>query len=223
MPDQQKIQKAFIQEIEFLERGQVRVKGDKIPVQFNPQSLKIGYKNQKAGIGDQKGGSAIQFVGQGSTTMGVELLFDTSVSATAVGRVESVQNKTRSVIRFIKPARARNTEGDINLVPPGIRFQWGTFQFDGVVDSIDETLEYFSSAGIPLRATVSLSMSRQDVAVPRPDKGTPGITPINSVRSGESLQQAAAIQGKSNWQDIARQNGIENPRLVAAGSRLLGL
>ena len=108
-------------------------------------------------------------------------------------------------------------------MPPAIRFQWGTFQFDGVVDSINESLEYFSSQGIPLRATVSMKMSRQDVAVPKPSKGTPGVSPVNSVRSGQTLQQAAAIQGNPNWQSIARGNNVENPRLIAAGRRLLGL
>ena len=42
----------------------------------------------------------------------------------------------------------------------GCRFEWGSFIFQGVVDSMDETLDYFSEEGVPLRATVSL----EDVA-----------------------------------------------------------
>ena len=72
-----------------------------------------------------------------------------------------VRKLTEKVNYFIKP-RAVEGQND-KWIPPGVRFLWGTFLFEGVVDSITERLEYFSSDGRPLRANVSLGMSSQDI------------------------------------------------------------
>ena len=39
-----------------------------------------------------------------------------------------------------------------------MRFAWGDFRFDGHVEALEETLDYFSPEGRPLRARLSLSL-----------------------------------------------------------------
>ena len=109
-------------------------------------------------------------------------------------------------------------------MPPGVRFSWGSFLFDGLIDSIEESIEFFSPEGKPLRASVSLGLSQQTILVadfgdsarapgaPRP----PGSNPLTAASVGASLQALAASAGRS-WQDIAAANGIDNPRQLAAG------
>jgi hypothetical protein len=223
MPDSQEIEKAFLQPIAWTENGQIESEGDRFYVQFNPQSLKVAYANKTAG-GDQRGGSAIQFVGRGTTKLTVEILFDVTVALGDGDGEETVEtdvrNLTQRVAAFIKPDPERQASSssseDEKIIPPGVRFGWGAFQFEGVVDSIKETLEFFSNRGEPLRATLALEISRQDIQV-RPVEGSPGTTAQHQVRDDETVQQAA---GPGNWQGVAAANGIENPRLPGAGAML---
>src|SRR5207248_10261597 len=120
------------------------------------------------------------------------------------------------------------------FLPPAVRFMWGSFQFDGVMDSLEESLELFSNDGVPLRASMSLSLSQQkilDLTRQRPGSaspppgvstpgggGVPGTQPLAQAKSGDTLQGMAANAGQRlSWQGIATANGIENPRLLAPG------
>ena len=70
MPEPIKLLKAELREISWDDQQQVQ-EGDPektVQVQFNPETLKVNFSNQKAG-GDQRGGSAVQFVGAGSTKL----------------------------------------------------------------------------------------------------------------------------------------------------------
>ena len=210
MPQAQVIEKAYLKKIRWTENGDVEETGEeKFFVQFNPQSLKVAYSNQKAG-GDQQGSSAIQFVGKGTTKLSVELLFDTTVvlpgKEAEADMPKDVRDLTQRVVAFIKPEPEEgSSEGgeEAQLVPPGLRFGWGTFTFEGVVDSINETLDFFSPKGEPLRATVTLEMSRQDIIV-RPVSKSPGTTAQHQVQDGETAQSAAAKAGRGNdWQGMA--------------------
>jgi phage tail-like protein len=48
--------------------------------------------------------------------------------------------------------------------PPGVRFAWGELRFDGHVEALDETLDFFSPEGRPLRARLSLSLRGETLA-----------------------------------------------------------
>ncbi|HYM79390.1 MAG TPA: peptidoglycan-binding protein [Candidatus Dormibacteraeota bacterium] len=194
------------------------------PVQFNPQTLKVNFSNQKAG-GDQPKGSSTQFVGKGVTKLTLELWFDITL-AIAQGRVASgkdVRALTGEVAYFMAPQPV-TVKGKKGLSPPGIRFHWGSFLFEGVMDSMDETLDLFSADGLPLRASVSISVSKQEIQYD-PSKAAslgavtqPGTDPLTAAKANRTLQQMASDAGSNNWQGIALANGIENPRLLAPGA-----
>jgi hypothetical protein len=204
-----------------------------LSVQFNPETLKVSFANQVAtpsGSGDQRGTPARQFVGAGTTKLAVQLWFDVGAQQGQSGAVDDVRKLTKKVAHFITPEKV----GD-KLAPPGVRFVWGSFQFDGIMESLEESLEFFSPEGRPLRATVSFALTQQKITdfVFRPVQSSPpgagsspgasgnaapGTKPLAQAPAGSSLQSLAAAQGKQDqWQDIARANGIENPRLLAPG------
>jgi hypothetical protein len=101
-----------------------------------------------------------------------------------------------------------------------------------MMDSLEETLDFFSPDGEPLRASLSLGLSGQLEIVPLSGGGgaphsaagpTPGTRPLTQAPAGGSLQNLVSGAGLgANWQAIAAANGIENPRLLAAG-RLVDL
>ena len=229
MTEKVNLVKAKITELEWYgeNHSQSRTKegGKSFDVQFNPESLKVNFTNQKAG-GEQPGGSPIQFVGTGATKLALELFFDVTVPVEQGGNkvANDVRTLTADIAYFMKAETA--VEGQENAyVPPGIRFSWGSFLFEGVMDSMDETLEYFSDDGRPLRATVSIALSRQEITFIRPNPvdatgNSPiGTQPLQPSRAGDSLQKMAGRIGKqSDWKQIAAANNIENPRRLTPGT-----
>src|SRR5690349_429495 len=142
-------------------------------VQFNPETLKVSFANQVAtpsGSGDQRGTPARQFVGAGTTKLAVQLWFDIGAQQGESGAVDDVRQLTKKVAYYITPKK----EGD-KFVPPGVRFVWGSFQFDGIMESLEESLEFFSPEGKPLRASVSFALSQQKITefVFRPTQSAP--------------------------------------------------
>ena len=195
--------------------------GEQVEVQFNPESLKVTFANQlvQPQGGDQAAGnSGRQFVGAGTTKLALQLWFD--VTAMEKDPVDDVRRLTQKVVYFMTPQKS-DADPD-KLAPPGVRFQWGSFLFDGMVEGMEESLEFFSPDGKPLRASMSLTFSQQkilktdfsgDGRVPT----APGQAPLKSAKQGDSLQNMAARGGKSDWQSIAAANGVEDPLRMAPG------
>ncbi|HKO99550.1 MAG TPA: hypothetical protein VJU86_21290 [Pyrinomonadaceae bacterium] len=226
MPDTQKLEKAELRELDAEFKNEINT-DKKCQVQFNPESLKVSFANQVAtpsGAGDQKGTPARQFVGAGTTKLAIQLWFDVTAPMPPEQQAEQdVRKLTAKVAYFITPKQ----EGD-KFVPPAVRFLWGSFQFDGIVESLEESLEFFSSDGRPLRANVSLNLTQQKITefVFRPTSGpaasaAAGTRPLTQAPAGSNVQGLADSQGKGDkWQDIAAANNIENPRMLEAGAML---
>ncbi|GHO87627.1 CIS tube protein [Dictyobacter formicarum] len=216
----------------YLEVVQGRNKGLKVAVHFNPQSLQVSY--QTTGVTGAEASVqqlALQEVpaqrtGFGST-LSLDLVFDTTQSG------QDVRNTTLDLARMIQPGVKDNNNANITPSIPIVRFCWGTFLFNGNIQSLNETLEFFSEQGIPLRATVSLSMNEvaldsDTVNNQAPGTGTQastgpaiGTTPLTMSQAGDSLQGLSGRAGVGNdWKAIARANNIDNPRLLATGTIL---
>ena len=215
--------------------------GKSVTVQFNPDSLKLAFANQiqnnntssnagteaaPRGSADQaQGTQGRQFVGAGTTKLTVQLWFDVNAVAEGEDRVDDVRRLTQEVIYFITPKQSRTDA--TKFLPPGVRFSWGSFLFNGLVDSIEESIEFFSPDGKPLRASIALGLSQQTILVAefagsgrvpgRPK--APGVSPMTPAASGSTLQGLAAAAGGDgvDWQNIAAANGIENPRQLVPG------
>jgi len=208
--------------------------GKRVTVQFNPESLKVSFANQiekPEGAGDQKGSPAIQFVGAGTTKLALQLWFDVTQPVSEEATPEDkdttdVRKLTQEVAFFITPI-----EDGKKFKPPATRFLWGSFQFDGIVEAMEESLEFFSPEGKPLRASVSLTLTSQKITkfAFRPVEGqpgsagapAPGTQPLTQAPAGSTVQGLADGQGKGkDWQSIAAANGIENPRMLQPGQLL---
>jgi hypothetical protein len=197
-------------------------------VQFNPESLKVSFANQLAqpsGTSDQRGSPARQFIGTSTTKLTLTLWFDVGSPQPPGGDVDDVRKLTKKVAYFITPKPVAGKPD--KFVPPAVRFIWGSFQFDGLMDSLEETLELFSPAGKPLRASLGLTLSQQKIQFAFNDKSgpagvpvTPGTQPLAQASADSSVQGMADAAGKADWPSIAAGNGIENPRLLAPGALL---
>jgi hypothetical protein len=224
----QRLEKAELRELDADHREEIN-REQWAKLQFNPETLKVAFANQiqTPSGGDRSGTPSRQFVGAGTTKLGLTLFFDASAPLPeGETAVDDVRRLTKKVAYFITPKE----ESDA-FVPPAVRFVWGSFQFDGMMDGMEETLEFFSSEGKPLRASVTISLSQQRIT-PFAFRGgggggggrgprTPGTRPLAEASLGATVQGLATQAGLGDqWQRIASANGIENPRHLQPGQLL---
>ncbi len=208
-----------------------------VDVQFNPVTLKVSLSNTLKANTGQGNSRATQFVDKSSSTLAVELVFDTTFVEAPAGdgrqneaggsgasRIEQgsdVRLQTRKIAdKFLKPVES----GSRMQAPSRVLFQWGSFEFVGMVQSYDETLDFFSPKGRPLRATVALKLSedryqfRSNDSAAQDAAQTPTLSFTGAGGATGADQSAGPVPGNSGagaggWRQNALFNGVESPRL----------
>ena len=116
-----------------------------VTVQINPHELRTSFSHE---LGP-------------TTRLDLRLTFDVDAPAPRGRRApDDVRRLTERVAYFATPRAVRGG----TAVRPAVRLAWGTFQFDGHVEALEETLDAFSPDGRPLRATLALSLARAQIA-----------------------------------------------------------
>jgi hypothetical protein len=180
------------------------------PVLFNPASLKVSLTNrlqdEDSGSAGTSGGQPRQNTRVTTTKLDMELAFDTTQDGSDV----------RELTGQLK-ALATAPEGE-HPRPPGVEFRWGRFKYVGVIDSLAETLDFWSYEGVPLRAAIQLSMQGtrlDEVAEGAPARATLNTVPANGTgTTGAGLSFGAPEAGRV----IAAANGIEDMRMTVGGT-----
>lgn len=201
--------KAYLQEID--NANQPRRGKASIPVQFNPGSLRMQFDNKSEG-GQQAGRQARQYVGSSSTTLTVDLVFDTADEGTTAA--------PKSVLEHIKPIEAfmvPQASGGKKQSPPRLRFQWGKLIVDGVMESLSVDLDHFAHDGTPLRAKAALSIKGQHPEFQFNQAGAGANTAAGVPPAGSSAGAGAAAA-----QPGARNNPLGDA-LAGVGSALAGV
>lgn len=194
-----------------------------IEVQFNPATLRVTLSNSLKA--DNRGGSggsrnAAQFVEKSESSLSVELLFDTTIKWKEVEANSDVRKQTKRIAeQFMQPQEPGSARP---RAPKRCRFQWGSFQFSGMVSSYSETLDFFAPEGIPLRATLALNLKEDryqfdmDETVQAAVRELPKFSPGGSGVSAAQATQAAG-QNPRDWRGVADANSLENPRTTPDG------
>ncbi|HEV7684659.1 MAG TPA: hypothetical protein VGO68_21295 [Pyrinomonadaceae bacterium] len=125
-------------------------------VQFNPTSLRLAITNRVEG-GNTQGKEVRQFLGASSTTLTLDLVFDTADEGSA-DEPKSVRSKTQQLERLLVPKGS----GKQQNAPPRIRFAWGDTIIEGILESLTLDFDHFAPNGVPLRAKVPISIKGQD-------------------------------------------------------------
>ena len=213
MPKPKEIRKAMLQACKWDKDGNLKsLVGEPVIVQFNPETLKLTTTNQIASD-NNKGGAALQFSSRGSTKLSFEMLFDVSAHMQESKAKLDVRKYTAKVAGFMK-AEQQGSGDKAKFIPPGCLFLWGRMLFFGVMESINENLEYFSDQGVPLRANVSVSLTKQDVQLKSANANGAGTQQVRPLPQGGSLQEMFGEE----WQKQALKNNIDDPNRVPAGT-----
>lgn len=209
---------------------------DHFVVPFNPTTLKVSYTNS---VSNESGNDVTQKAGKQTAEFSVDLIFDTTDTspstidwgdATAKGKVQpgvdiDVRIFTARVVAMMKPNPKSSNLGDTSGAPL-VRFVWGSFLFDGVLKSLTETLELFSAQGIPLRATLNLNLTQDNLQLPLATTGT-GIgvsigaalfTPMAGANAAGAMVSLGLdpLAGKL----MAAANGLDDLRTLPASAAL---
>lgn len=203
--------------------------GGVFEVQYNPTEYSLSTGNQFAEIAIPGLDSPVlQFVRGNSETMTLELFFDTTDSGTGP-EATSVTEKTDAFYRFIKidpethaPSVYRLTWGK-NFPNTSATYESGAIHvFDCVVESVERKFTLFNRDGVPLRATITLSLRQYktlEEQLTEMNRRSADHTRVHVVRQGETLPQIAyaAYEDPAQWRVIADHNNILNPRQLSPG------
>jgi hypothetical protein len=201
--------------------------GTPLNVHFNPASLVYSVENS---VAQQSGGpKKVQYVAQFSGKLTMDLQFDTTDTGSDVRTVtnqvalfmQASGNASAAAQNSAPPSANGNSSGPPPKAPPVLMFQWGTYQFQGIMDSFKETIDFFSADGVALRALVSIGLSRQDQVF---DEGAnlSGPTNAGSLVPSSSSDSAQSMATRGGDPSAARQlgadNGLESLRFTGGAS-----
>jgi hypothetical protein len=122
-----------------------------VPVHFNPASLQHTVSNTLKEEG--QGAKKKQYVSQTTAKLTMDVVFDTTDTG------EDVRITTNKMAQLLQPV----PEGQSKKVPPVVKFSWGAYSFTGMVEQYKETIDFFAAGGLPLRSSINLTLSSQDV------------------------------------------------------------
>jgi hypothetical protein len=202
-------------------------------VQYNPTEFSLDKSVQLAEIAIPGLDSPLlQFVRGQVEKLTVDLFFDTTDHGTGAGAT-SVTTLTDPIYSLVKIEPAGHA-------PPIVTFGWNTAfpgadlpptagsqrrnSFRGVVDSCRQKFTFFSPEGVPLRATLTLSLREYktlDEQLAKLNLSSPDRTHAHLTREGETLSAVAAryYTRPGDWRVIAAADGndIDDPRRLDAG------
>lgn len=184
---------------------------DWIDVHFNPTSLQLQLSNSLKDTDKQE---RKQHTALTTTKLTMELQFDTTDSGA------NVLNTTGRIQLLVAPRVPDQNRKSKKTPPPPpvVFFEWVGFTFQGIIESYNETIDYFSGSGIPLRSSVKLTLSQQNLAFEPSGNSDP--PPNDDVSApARSPSEAAEKAGDSSAnRGIAAANGEESLRFSAGAS-----
>jgi LysM repeat protein len=205
--------------------------GNKFTVMYNPNTFSQNYRSVWIDETPQGGSAETQAYRRlKSDSVTFDFLFDgTGVSGVGgtsidlnpkVGEVGYVQEQINSFLAITQGLNGSTHE------PNFLQLSWGTFIFNGVMQSATVTYKLFHSSGAPLRANINAtfkqSVSRTEQAA-EARLTSPDLTHFKIVNEGETLPLISQkIYGDSKYYlEIARVNNINNFRKLKVGQQLV--
>jgi nucleoid-associated protein YgaU len=214
-----------------------------IPVQFNPTEFTLDKQAKLAEIAIPGLDSPLQQFVRGETEkLTMDLFFDSTEGGMG-SSAASVTTQTDRVYQLLKIEPTRHA-------PPTLVFLWNDAfpgagigapaapgggnpdlssqrrtSFRCLLESVKQKFTLFSPAGVPLRATLTVSLREYktlDDQVAQLRLSSPDRTHVHALRARETLAAVAHryYDKAAEWREIAERNGIEDPRRLSAGQFL---
>ena len=203
-------------------------------VQFNPTEFSLDKGAQIAEIAIPGLDSPLlQFVRGQNEKMSLDLFFDTTEKGMGPGAT-SVTTLTDHIYELVKIEPAGHA-------PPICTFVWNSkfpgadisahagnqrrTNFQCVIESIKQKFTLFNPEGIPLRATLTLTLREYktlDQQLHQLNLSSPDRTHSHVVQQGDTLPSIAGryYRKPGEWRHLAEANELEDPRRLIVGAFL---
>jgi len=195
---------------------------EEIECLFNPNSYTFDKSNtwtQKPVKGENVPG--LEFGGGSSGTLSMQLFLDTSMTG------GDVRNTTKKIRKLMDVDPSTKDMTTVKGRPPIVEFHWGKiWTFKAVITRLTEKCTLFRDDGIPVRATLDLTLlqAKDDGNYPAQNPTTMGTTGYKQwvVRDGDTIDLIAFQEyGDSKlWRYIADTNKLDNPGRLRPGQKL---
>lgn len=203
-------------------------KGSKVvvPVQFNPSEYSI---SRKASFTDTTGKLQeshphnLQSKGSQLATLSVKLILDTATELPGYVVKSGLQkyiNDDKELSGICEELSMLMKMYPKTHTQSWIIFSWGNMEFEGQIISMNISYKMFNRNGYPVRAELNLEILGEDRNIlhtlgAKP-KESPDRTKYRMLHQKNELWMLAdeEYQDASCWKEIARENGILNPRKV---------
>jgi hypothetical protein len=180
---------------------------------FNPASLKVSLSNRlqdedsSAGKGQPRQNARVT-----TTKLETEITYDT----TDIG--QDVRDTTSGLKSMAHASGQANASAP--PAPPAVMFRWGRFTYSGVIESLTETLDFWSNEGVPLRATIQLVIQNVNGELDTNDPSIQSSIALNPIPTGGTGATGVAANAgdPGAGRAIAAMNGMESMRFGAGAS-----
>lgn len=205
-------------------------------VLYNPESYSLERStkySEKAGLDSNM--PSIQFISGTVETLKFDLFMDSfsagaEIGGSAMDKLKFTGNSLLpSIGKLIDIRDYTSKVYDLMLIVPEthapalVKIEWSSLQFTGhLVDCKQEFIK-FNERGLPVRAKLHCTFQSyekpSEIAELRP-RESPDTTKYRTLSQGDSLWAYAAREyGQCDkWREIAKANGIINPREIDTGS-----
>lgn len=175
-------------------------------VQFNPKEMKLdesaAWKESKEFQIDKP---LVEFDRGKASSLSMELIFDTTDTG------EDVRERWTSKLAGFVSVTVSDTDNVHDATrPPRCTFNWGSFSFPAVIESVSTSFIMFASNGNPLRAKVAIKLKERNEEQIGTGAG-PGVTlsaPVSAFggRSNSRTESAKISAGSGQGQTAAMQD-----------------
>lgn len=193
----------------------------RIDFQFNPKELTMGksasWARQTAKANGKAG--APQYKGPLPSKLTLEMFFDAS------GKQDNaVVQRVDKLFSCCAPTEAslKQNKGS----PPWVLFRWGELTgFLAYVSSVQVKYTLFTSAGLPVRATCTVTLEEISGDPPKQNPSSGGLVPrrVHVLVEGDTLAGIAYREygDPSLWRAVAAANGIDDPMRLRPGKSVM--
>ena len=203
-------------------------KGSKvtIPVQFNPTEYSISRKvhyQDTTGKLQEPHPKNLQSRGSRLAMLKVKLLLDTATELpdyVVKAGLKKYLNDDKELTNICEDISLLTKMYPKTHTPSEVVFSWGSMEFEGFITSMNISYKMFNRNGQPVRAELDLDILGEDKSIlstigAKP-RESPDRTKYRMLQQKDELWMLAdeEYQDASCWKEIAKANGILNPRKV---------
>lgn len=219
-----KLEHAYLQLYEPSKDGSLSKPGpalDRVTFQFNPKELTLSKSAswaRQTAKGNKKSGPP-QYNGPQPSKLTLEMFFDAS------------QEQGSSVVTTVEhlfaccvptPSSHQQNKGS----PPWVLFRWGGLTgFLAYISSVQAKYTLFTSGGLPIRATCTVTLEELAGEAPKQNPTSGGLVPrrLHVTVEGDTLAGVAYREygDAALWRAVAEANCIDDPMRLAPGTHLL--